>query len=68
MAKRVERLVIQVTWLLLDSIRDTPKDASIEKRMKEEIKALSDRVKDAKKKADNAAQEQETLNKRLQNP
>ena len=60
-AKRVERLVIQVTWLLLDSIRDTPKDASIEKRMKEEIKALSDRVKDAKKKADNAAQEQENL-------
>ena len=60
-AKRVERLVIQVTWLLLDSIRDTPKDASIEKRMKEEIKALSDRVKDAKKKADNAAQEQKNL-------
>lgn len=29
-AKRVERLVIQVTGLLLDSIRDTPKDASIE--------------------------------------
>lgn len=60
-AKRVERLVIQVTGLLLDSIRDTPKDASIEKRMKEEIKALSDRVKDAKKKADNAAQEQKNL-------
>ena len=60
-AKRVERLVIQITGLLLDSIRDTPKDASIEKRMKEEIKALSDRVKDAKKKADNAAQEQKNL-------
>ena len=29
--------------------------------MKEEIKALSDRVKDAKKKADNAAQEQKNL-------
>lgn len=64
-AKRVDRLVIQVTRLLLDSIRDTPKDASVEKRMKAEIKALADRVREANTKARAAAEEQENLEREV---
>ncbi len=60
-AKRVDKLVLQVTQLLLDSIKDTPKDVTIEKRMKKEIKELAERAGEAKRKAENAAEEQESL-------
>ena len=60
-AKRVDDLVLRVTGMLLNTIQDTPKDESIEKRVLAEVKDLERQLADTRKQADEAAKAQEAL-------
>ena len=60
-AKRVDDLVLRVTGMLLNTIQDTAKDESIEKRVLAEVKDLERQLADTRKQADEAAKAQEAL-------
>lgn len=60
-AKRVEDIVLQATRLLLDTIKDTPRDESVEARVQAEVKDLTSSLRKAKQQLEETAQEQEGL-------
>lgn len=60
-ATRVDKIVLQVTRMVLDSIREVPKDESIEKRMQAELDALKKQLDEARKQAAEAAELLESL-------
>ena len=60
-AKRVEDIVLQATRLLLDTIKDTPRDESVETRVQAEVKDLTSSLRKAKQQLEETAQEQEGL-------
>ena len=53
--------MLRVTGMLLNTIQDTPKDESIEKRVLAEVKDLERQLADTRKQADEAAKAQEAL-------
>ena len=60
-AKRVEDIVLQATRLLLDTIKDTPRDESVEARVQAEIKELKYDLRKTQQQIEEAAKEQEGL-------
>ncbi len=60
-ASRVDEAVLAVTAELMQMIREVPKDEALEKRIKQQAKAMEKQVADAKAAAARAAKEQEAL-------
>ena len=60
-AKRVEDIVLQATRLLLDTIKEAPRDESVEARVQAEVKDLTSSLRKAKQRLEETAQEQEGL-------
>ena len=60
-AKRVEDIVLQATRLLLDTIKDTPRDESVEARVQAEMKELKYELRKTQQQVEEAAKEQEGL-------
>ena len=60
-AKRVEDIVLQATRLLLDTIKDTPRDESVEARVQAEMKDLKYELRKTQQQVEEAAKEQEGL-------
>lgn len=60
-ASRIDKVVLQVTRMVLDTIQRIPRDESVETRLQAENKALEAQLKEAKKKASEAATMLEAL-------
>lgn len=59
-ASQIDSTVLQVTRMVLNSIKDIPKDESIETRLKHELKGMQSQLKEINKKYAEAGRELET--------